>query len=95
MTASTRKRGAAQEFGASIENASSLRDCVREAIDTYLQQLDGHATPDLYRMVMQEVEAPLFEVVLEHTQHNYSKAAATLGMSRGTLRKKLQLYGLE
>ena len=60
-----------------------------------LDQLDGHASPDLYRLVMQEVEEPLFEAVLARTQGNHSKAAATLGMNRGTLRKKLKHYGIE
>jgi len=43
---------------------------------------------------MQQVEAPLFECVMEHTQDNQSKAAALLGLNRGTLRKKLKQYDL-
>ena len=73
----------------------SLRDCVRKAIDTYLRQLDGVEMSDLNALVMREVEAPMFEAVLEHAQGNQSKAAHILGMNRGTLRKKLKLYGLE
>ena len=72
-----------------------LRECVREAIDTYLQQLDGVEMSDLYAMVMREVEAPMLEAVLEHAQGNQTKAAQILGMNRGTLRKKIKLYGLE
>jgi Fis family transcriptional regulator len=38
---------------------------------------------------MNEVERPMIESVLEHTQGNQSAAASILGISRGTLRKKL------
>ena len=72
-----------------------LRQCVREALDTYLEQLDGHDTTDLYRMVLSEVEAPMLEAVLDCTRSNQSRAAEMLGINRGTLRKKLRLYGLD
>ena len=72
-----------------------LRECVREALDDYLRELDGHDPNDLFRLVMQEVEAPMLEAVLAHTRGNQSRAAQMLGINRGTLRKKLRLYGLE
>ena len=72
-----------------------LRECVRMALDAYLVQLDGHDPQDLYRMVLSEVEAPMLEAVLAYTGGNQTRAAAVLGMNRGTLRKKLRLYGLE
>ena len=43
---------------------------------------------------MHQVEAPLFECVMQHTHDNQSKAAAVLGLNRGTLRKKLKQYNL-
>ena len=55
----------------------------------------GFSPPgNLYQMVMNEVEAPLIEAALHHTGGNQSHAAEILGMSRGTLRKKLKLHGL-
>jgi Fis family transcriptional regulator len=96
MSIPTRRRGATKSEP-DLEGAQNapLRECVREAIDTYLRQLDGVETSDLYAMVMREVEAPMLEAVLQHTRGNQSKAAQILGMNRGTLRKKLRLYGLE
>lgn len=38
-----------------------LRECVREALENYLDTLDGHAPKDLYDMVLNEVEHPLLE----------------------------------
>ena len=72
-----------------------LRAAVRDALAHYFEQLDGTAPNDLYQLVMQQVEQPLFEVVMQHTGGNQSKAAALLGISRSTLRKKLALYEIE
>lgn len=71
-----------------------LRDCVEDAMETYFRQLEGHPTNDLYRMVLAELEEPLFRAVLKYTGGNQSKASELLGINRGTLRKKLKQYGL-
>lgn len=75
-------------------SSQTLRECVKEAMRSYFQQLEGHPTGELYKMVMAEVEEPLFRSVLEYTGGNQSKASELLGINRGTLRKKLKLYGL-
>jgi Fis family transcriptional regulator len=72
-----------------------LRDCVLNALNNYLTQLDGELPHDLYNLVLNEIEAPLLEVVMHYTKGNQSKAAILLGLSRGTLRKKLHMYGLD
>ena len=72
-----------------------LRECVRDALDNYFKHLDGHAPTGLYQMVMSEVELPLLQTVMEQLQFNQSRAAQVLGISRGTLRKKLAQYGLD
>lgn len=68
---------------------------VREALDEYFDRLDGHKTINLYNMVMEEVEPSLFKTVMKHMSNNQSNAARILGISRGTLRKKLKQYHLE
>ena len=72
----------------------SLRQSVEESLTQYFSELDGQQTTALYELFMHQVEAPLFECVMEHTQDNQSKAAALLGLNRGTLRKKLKQYDL-
>jgi Fis family transcriptional regulator len=72
-----------------------LSDCVKEALDTYFAQLDGHPPSDLYQMVMSEVELPLLTCVLEHMGGNQTRAATALGISRSTLRKKLVQYRID
>ena len=47
---------------------------------------------NMYQLIVEEVEAPLFRTVMEMTRYNQSKAARVLGVSRGTLRTKLKRY---
>ena len=74
--------------------SQSLRGSVRESLQGYFTQLDGQTPANLYGMVMAEVEKPLIEMVLKLTNGNQSKAAIILGISRGTLRKKMAIYDI-
>lgn len=67
---------------------------VRQAIERYLQDLDGQAPHELYELVLREVERPLLDVMMAHTRGNLSKAAQYLGLNRATLRKKLEKYNI-
>lgn len=72
----------------------SLRNSVQQSLQHYFTQLDGQTPANLYNMVLAEVEKPLIEMVLQLTKGNQSKAAKILGISRGTLRKKMAIYNL-
>jgi Fis family transcriptional regulator, factor for inversion stimulation protein len=69
-----------------------LRECVRAVVCTYLRNMEGQDVTGLHRLVMDEVERPMIETVLESANHNQSTAARILGISRSTLRKKLAAY---
>ena len=71
-----------------------LSESVANLLNKYFELLYGHPSANLYDMLLAEVEAPLFKATLEHTDGNQSRAAEILGLNRGTLRKKLKLYGL-
>lgn len=71
-----------------------LREHVADSLAHYLGQLNGSAPCDLYQMVIDQVEAPLLQAVLDYSDGNQSRAAAILGLNRGTLRKKLKAHGL-
>lgn len=75
--------------------ATPLRDHVAETLRIYFHNLGGQAPSHLYDLVLQEVEAPLLEIVMKFTRGNQTKAAVILGINRGTLRKKLRQYGLD
>ena len=71
-----------------------IRRSVTSAIDLYLQDMNGHEVNDLYHVVLSEVEPAILDVVMNYVEGNQTEAAETLGISRGTLRKKLKTYGL-
>jgi Fis family transcriptional regulator len=71
-----------------------LREHAEAALDAYFQRLNGHRPSGLYQLVLREVEEPLFRSVMEYTDGNQLRAAAILGINRGTLRRKLEDYGL-
>lgn len=71
-----------------------LSVCVERAVEDYFDDLDGEQATELYKLVLDEVEEPLLRSVMRHAAGNQSRAAEMLGLSRGTLRKKLKQYGL-
>jgi Fis family transcriptional regulator, factor for inversion stimulation protein len=71
-----------------------IRRGVTSAIELYLQDMNGHEVNDLYHVVLSEVEPAILDVVMNYVEGNQTEAADMLGISRGTLRKKLKLYGL-
>jgi Fis family transcriptional regulator, factor for inversion stimulation protein len=71
-----------------------LRECLAQHLDAYFNELEGEVPGTLYKLVIAEIEPPLFEHVLRHTRGNVSRAAEMLGIHRSTLRRKLVSYGL-
>ena len=82
----------------------SLKDLVRGAVERYFDDLgdaplpgaplSGAPVTGLYEFVLEQLEEPLLQTVMERHGGNQTRAAEVLGMSRGTLRKKLIRYGL-
>ena len=77
------------------DHADPLSKCVEDALATYLHHMDGHPISDLHRLVIEEVERPLFETVMRYTDGNLTLAARMLGLTRSTLRKRLVHFGIE
>ncbi|MGH0037327.1 MAG: sigma-54-dependent transcriptional regulator [Myxococcota bacterium] len=65
---------------------ADLDELVRDEARAALESGD---TGELYRGLLERVERPLLEAVLEHTEGNQIRAAAMLGINRNTLRKKI------
>lgn len=71
----------------------ALSHQVVTAVKSYLSAVNSKsANLNLYELIIEEIEAPLFRTVMELTRYNQSKAARVLGVSRGTLRTKLKRY---
>lgn len=72
-----------------------LCDRVSCSVRRYLADLDdAECHEGLYELVMREVERPMLLEVMKWHDGNQSRAAATLGINRATLRKKLLQHGL-
>ena len=72
-----------------MTQAQSIEACIRANLETYFRDLDGTEPAGLYDMVLQAVEKPLLEAVMQRAGQNQSRAAEWLGLNRNTLRKKL------
>ena len=66
-----------------------IAECVRSNLEGYLCDLGASEPNGMYDMLINVVERPLLEVVMQRTDNNQSKAAQWLGLNRNTLRKKL------
>jgi Fis family transcriptional regulator, factor for inversion stimulation protein len=84
---------AGNEDGAG-RHGGTLRSQVEQVLAEYFAMLDGERPCDLYEVVMREVEQPLLSSVMAYVGSNQSRAAEVLGLSRGTLRKKLKDHGI-
>ncbi len=73
---------------------TSLNTTIRTSLSQFLNDLDGENPGNIYDMVLQQVEQPLLELIMQHVDGNQSKASEFLGINRGTLRKKLKTYNL-
>jgi Fis family transcriptional regulator, factor for inversion stimulation protein len=74
------------------DNPIPLRQNVQAAIRRYLEDMGPSQPESLYRTLMAEVEPPLIEEVLRYTQGNQTQTARILGMTRNTLKTKLDRY---
>lgn len=76
------------------QTSQTLRDSVAETLKRHFQSTPNEELSNVYDLVLATIEEPLLRTVLERCRGNQSKAAIILGLSRGTLRKKLKTYGL-
>ena len=77
------------------KQTTTLRQHVKNTISRYLHDM-GKTKPDnLYQILLAEIEPPLIEEVLQYTGGNQSRAADILGITRNTLRTKMQRYSIK
>ena len=69
-----------------------LQDLVYGLVSRFLAENKNKSVTDLYDMILSEVEPPLLQAVMEKRRGNQLQAARMLGISRGTIRKKLHRY---
>ena len=67
----------------------NIDQCIRDSLNAYFEDMEGEEPHGTYDMLLNAVEKPLLEVVMQRAEQNQSRAAEWLGLNRNTLRKKL------
>ncbi len=75
-------------------SSTDLPACINAKLERYFNHLNGEKASGVYKMVNQEVEPVVIKFVLDMVEHNQSEASRILGINRGTLKKKIELYKL-
>lgn len=73
-----------------LKDLVSLKDKIIELENSLYEEKRGI----LYKAVLEEIERPLIEHILERTEGNQLKAARILGMNRNTIRTKIKKLGI-
>jgi DNA-binding protein Fis len=73
-----------------LKELVSLKDKIIELENSLYEEKRGM----LYKAVLEKVEKPLIEYVLERTEGNQLKAAKILGINRNTIRAKIKRLGI-
>ena len=67
-----------------------MKDKVIELEDSLYNEKKGV----LYKSILEIIEKPLIEHILERTEGNQLKAARILGLNRNTIRNKIKRLGI-
>ena len=77
------------------EAESLLEDLVYAKIKPVVAEYVRQEGQALMELIMPQLERPLLQLTLEQTQWNQNKSSKILGINRNTLRKKIELLGLQ
>lgn len=73
------------------DRVDSLRDKVVQFEDSLFTEKNG----TLYKAVLEKIEKPLIEHILEKTGGNQLKASRILGINRNTMRAKIKKLAID
>lgn len=74
-----------------LKELVSLKDKVIELEDCLYNEKKGA----LYKVILEAIEKPLIEHILERVEGNQLKAARILGLNRNTIRTKIKKLGID
>jgi Fis family transcriptional regulator len=77
-----------------VQNSNPVALVIEKHLKRYLDDLGDSEPSNIYQMVLEVVEKPMLELIMQHADYNQSLAANYLGINRNTLRKKLSQHQL-
>ncbi|MBU3542667.1 MAG: Fis family transcriptional regulator [Burkholderiaceae bacterium] len=77
-----------------VQNPNPVALVIEKHLKRYLDDLGDSEPSNIYQMVLEVVEKPMLELIMQHADYNQSLAANYLGINRNTLRKKLSQHQL-
>jgi DNA-binding protein Fis len=66
----------------------SLEELLYKRLGRFLDQLEGRKVPDLYRVLLDQVDRAILRQALERSEGQLARAASFLGVDRNTLSRK-------
>lgn len=77
-----------------MNNSQNIDQCIRQSLNRYFEELGDEKPENVWNMVFVSVERALLETIMTKAGGNQTQAAAMLGITRTTLRKKLSNHNL-
>ena len=75
---------------------SSLSDVVKKEAESFIKCMNGNgSTSNMHSLFLNDTERSLIDTVLDLCKGNVTKSADFLGISRGTLIKRIKEYDIK
>ena len=77
-------------------SSSSLSDIVKKEAKSFIKNMNGNgSTSNMHSLFLNDTERTLIDTVLDLCKGNVTKSANFLGISRGTLIKRIKEYDIK
>ncbi|MBT4884711.1 MAG: Fis family transcriptional regulator [Legionellales bacterium] len=76
-------------------NIHTLKEQITNITEQYLVDIDGHNDTNIYKKIIDVVEESFLQTLLKHTNGNQKEASEISGISRNTIRKKLEKHKIQ
>tara|TARA_Y100000389_G_scaffold3483_1_gene3404 strand:- start:1676 stop:1945 length:270 start_codon:yes stop_codon:yes gene_type:complete len=77
-------------------SSSNLSDIVKKEAKLFIKNMNGNgASSNMHSLFLNDTERSLIDSVLDSCNGNITKSADFLGISRGTLTKRIKEYNLK
>jgi DNA-binding protein Fis len=73
----------------------SLEELLYRRLGRFLDQLEGRKVPDLYRVLLDQMDRAVLRQALERSEGQLARAAEYLGVDRNTLSRKVRRLKLQ